>query len=77
MSYAVLEQKLKMVSEQDFDFVSHFLDLVLANSKSREESQKNKNNSEYSAMLDKSFAQLENGETVVKSMSELRAMEQN
>jgi len=77
MPYATLEKKLRMVSEQDFDFVSHFLDLVLANSKSREESQKNKNNSEYSAMLDKSFAQLENGETVVKSMSELRAMEQN
>lgn len=24
MPYAVLEQKLRMVNEQDFDFVSHF-----------------------------------------------------
>ena len=29
MPYAVLEQKLRMVREQDFDFVSRFLDIVL------------------------------------------------
>ncbi len=74
MSYAVLEQKLKMVSEQDFDFVSHFLDLVLQNRKKADAKQKN--NAEYFAMLDHSFSQLEQGETVVKSMAELRAMEQ-
>ncbi len=75
MPYAVLEQKLRMVNEQDFDFVSHFLDLVLANRKNYEDSQKEAQNAEYNAMLDKSFAQLESGETVVKSMEELRAME--
>ncbi len=71
MPYAVLEQKLRMVSEEDFDFVSRFLDMVLANDRVRN------NNAQYEAMLDNSFAQLERGEVVVKSMAELRAMEQN
>ena len=76
MPYAVLEQKLRMIPEQDFDFVSKFLDLILLNSKNRslstDESDKD---SEYLKMLDKSFGQLEKGEVVVKSMEELRAME--
>ncbi len=75
MPYAVLEKKLRMVSEQDFDFVSHFLDLVLSNRKKANSEQSAKNNAEYSAMLDHSFSQLETGDIVVKSMSELRAME--
>lgn len=76
MSYAVLEQKLRMVNEQDFEFVSHFLDLVLNNRKnSSKENQKSMQNSDYLAMLDKSFSQLESGDVVVKSMDELRAME--
>ena len=76
MSYAVLEQKLRMVNEQDFEFVSHFLDLVLSNRKnSSKENQKSMQNSDYLAMLDKSFSQLESGDVVVKSMDELRAME--
>ena len=76
MPYAVLEQKLRMVNEQDFEFVSHFLDLVLSNRKnSSEENQKSMQNSDYLAMLDKSFSQLESGDVVVKSMEELRAME--
>lgn len=75
MPYAVLEQKLRMVSEQDFDFVSHFLDLVLQNRQKADVEQKAKHNAEYCAMLDKSFSQLEKGEVVVKSMAELRAME--
>ncbi len=74
MPYAVLEQKLKMVSEQDFDFVSHFLDLVLSNRKKADAEQKN--NDEYCTMLDHSFSQLKTGDVVVKSMAELRAMEQ-
>ena len=61
-----------MVSEQDFEFVAHFLDLVLENSKNRTEAEQN---AEYLSMLDKSFTQLKNGEVVVKSMEELRAME--
>ena len=72
MPYAVLEQKLRMVSEQDFDFVSRFLDMVLASSQNRK---KEKQNEQYLAMLDRSYEQLENGEVVVKSMDELRAME--
>ena len=76
MSYAVLEQKLRMVNEQEFEFVSHFLDLVLSNRKnSSKENQKSMQNSDYLAMLDKSFSQLESGDVVVKSMDELRAME--
>lgn len=76
MPYAVLEQKLRMVNEQDFEFVSHFLDLVLSNRKnSSKENQKSMQNSDYLAMLDKSFSQLESGDVVVKSMDELRAME--
>ena len=71
MPYAVLEQKLRMVREQDFDFVSRFLDMVLANSRERE-----KQNEAYSTMLDKSFEQLATGDVIVKSMDELRAMEQ-
>ncbi len=68
MPYAVLEQKLRMIPEQDFEFVSRFLDLVLNNSKNRA-------NAEYLEMLDRSFSQLEKGDVVVKSMSELRNME--
>ena len=76
MPYAVLEQKLRMVNEQDFEFVSHFLDLVLSNrTNSSKENQKSMQNSDYLAMLDKSFSQLESGDVVVKSMDELRAME--
>ena len=59
MSYAALEKKLRMVSEQDFEFVAHFLDLVLENSKNRTEAEQN---AEYLSMLDKSFTQLKNGE---------------
>ncbi len=72
MPYAVLEQKLRMVSEQDFDFVSRFLDMVLANSRNREREQAN---AQYLSMLEKSFEQLEKGDVVVKTMDELRAME--
>lgn len=68
MPYAVLEQKLRMIPEQDFEFVSRFLDMVLSNSKNRA-------NAEYLEMLDRSYDQLEKGEVVVKSMSELRDME--
>jgi len=76
MPYAVLEQKLRMVNEQDFEFVSHFLDLVLSNRKnSSKENQKSMQNTDYLAMLDRSFSQLESGDVVVKSMDELRAME--
>ena len=71
MSYAALEQKLRMVPEKDFDFVSRFLDLLLRNESIAEPVK----NNEYLAMLDKSFSQLEKGEVVVKSMDELRAME--
>ena len=72
MSYAALEQKLRMVPEKDFDFVSRFLDLLLGNANNANETA---NNNDYLAMLDRSFAQLERGEVVVKSMDELRAME--
>lgn len=34
-------------------------------------------NSDYLAMLDKSFSQLESGDVIVKSMDELRAMEKS
>ena len=68
MPYAVLEQKLRMIPEQDFEFVSRFLDMVLSNSKNRA-------NAEYLEMLDRSYDQLEKGDVVVKSMSELRDME--
>nr|MBP3282677.1 hypothetical protein [Treponema sp.] len=39
-----MEKKLRMVSEQDFDFVSHFLDLVLSNRKKANAEQSAKNN---------------------------------
>lgn len=68
MPYAVLEQKLRMIPEQDFEFVSRFLDMVLSSSKNRA-------NAEYLDMLDRSYDQLEKGDVVVKSMSELRDME--
>ena len=68
MPYAVLEQKLRMIPEQDFEFVSRFLDMVLSSSKNRA-------NAEYLEMLDRSYDQLEKGDVVVKSMSELRDME--
>ncbi len=78
MPYAVLEQKLRMVNEQDFEFVSHFLDLFLNNRKnSSKENQKNMQNSDYLAMLDKTFSQLESSDVIVKSMDELRAMEKS
>ena len=70
MPYAALEQKLRLVPEKDFEFVSHFLDLVLGNNKIQPS-----RNEEYLSMLDRSFSQLEKGEVVVKSMEELRAME--
>ena len=73
MSYAALEQKLRMVPEKDFDFVARFLDLLLGNRNSETSVQ----NNEYLNMLDKSFAQLKSGDVVVKSMSELRAMEKD
>ena len=72
MPYAVLEQKLRMIPEQDFEFVSRFLDLILENNKHQLDSNKN---AEYLAMLNKSFTQLEHGDVVVKSMEELRAIE--
>ncbi len=72
MPYAVLEQKLRMIPEQDFEFVSRFLDLILENNKHQLDSNKNE---EYLAMLNKSFSQLEHGDVVVKSMEELREME--
>ena len=72
MSYAALEQKLRLVPEKDFEFVSHFLDLVLGNNTIQPAK-----NEEYLSMLDRSFSQLEKGEVVVKSMEELRAMEKN
>ena len=68
MPYEVLEQKLRMIPEQDFEFVSRFLDMVLSSSKNRA-------NAEYLEMLDRSYDQLEKGDVVVKSMSELRDME--
>lgn len=68
MPYAVLEQKLRMIPEQDFEFVSRFLDMVLSSSKNRA-------NAEYLEMLDRSYDQLEKGDVVIKSMSELRDME--
>ena len=68
MPYAVLEQKLRMIPEQDFEFVSRFLDMVLSSSKNRA-------NAEYLDMSDRSYDQLEKGDVVVKSMSELRDME--
>ena len=54
-----------MINKQDFKFISHFWDFILGNRKK----------SDYYAMLDKSFSQLESGDVVVKSMDELRAME--
>ena len=35
MSYAALEQKLRLVPESDFDFVSQFLDLILSRNSKR------------------------------------------
>ena len=74
MSYAVLEQKLRMIEESDFDFVSKFLDLVLGNEQRNRNAEK-KSENDYLSMLDKSFSQLERGEVIVKSMEELRTME--
>ena len=76
MSYAALEQKLRMVEEQDFDFVSKFLDLVLGKEQRDRNAEKESEN-DYLSMLNKSFSQLERGEVIVKSMEELRAMEQD
>lgn len=43
MPYAVLEQKLRLVPESEFDFVSQILDFVLSkNSKSEKASVENK-----------------------------------
>ena len=72
MSYAALEQKLRKVPEKDFDFVARFLDLLLVNSDNIGTPSET---DDYSAMLDSSFSQLENGDVVVKTMEELRAME--
>lgn len=49
--------------------------VVVISQREYEDLQKAKRNAEYLAMLDKSFAELENGEVVVKNMEELRAME--
>ena len=76
MSYAALEQKLRMVDERDFDFVSQFLDLVLNNEQLNRNAER-KSENDYLSMLDKSFSQLEHGEVIVKSMEELRAMERD
>lgn len=58
--------------------MSRILDLFLSNRKtSSKKNQKNMPNSDYLAMLDKSFSQLESGDVIVKSMDELRAMEKS
>lgn len=49
--------------------------VVVISEKEYNELQKAKRNAEYLAMLDKSREQLENGDVVVKTMDELRAME--
>ncbi len=49
--------------------------VVVISEKEYNELQKAKRNAEYLAMLDKSHGQLENGDVVVKTMDELRAME--
>ena len=47
MPYAVLEQKLRLVPESEFDFVSQILDFVLSrNSKSEKENAEKKEKSE-------------------------------
>lgn len=52
--------------------------MFLSNRKtSSKKNQKNMPNSDYLAMLDKSFSQLESGDVIVKSMDELRAMEKS
>ena len=48
--------------------------VVIVSEKEYNELQKAKRNSEYLAMLDESYAQLERGEVVVKSMEELEHM---
>ncbi|MBQ9207380.1 MAG: DUF2281 domain-containing protein [Treponema sp.] len=40
MSYAALEQKLRLVPESDFDFVSQFLDLILSRNSKRTKTKK-------------------------------------
>ncbi len=49
--------------------------VVVISEKEYNELQKAKRNEEYLKMLDRSYAQLEAGEVVVKTMEELRAME--
>ena len=49
--------------------------VVIVSEKEYNEMAKAKRNAEYLAMLDKSFQQLEEGETISFSMEELRAME--
>lgn len=49
--------------------------VVVISEKEYNELQKAKRNAEYLAMLDKSREQLENGDVFVKTMDELRAME--
>lgn len=49
--------------------------VVVISEKEYNELQKAKRNEEYLRMLDRSYAQLEAGEVVVKTMEELRAME--
>lgn len=49
--------------------------VVVISEKEYNELQKAKRNAEYLQMLDRSYAQLEAGEVVVKTMEELRAME--
>ena len=40
MTYAALEEQLRQVDEQDFDFVSHFLDLILNKRKKETKTEK-------------------------------------
>lgn len=49
--------------------------VVIVSEKEYNEMAKAKRNAEYLAMLDRSYKQLENGETISFSMEELRAME--
>lgn len=49
--------------------------IVLMSEREYAELDRIRRNNEYMAMLDKSFAEAESGDVVVKSMAELRAME--
>ena len=51
--------------------------VVVISMKEYEALQKAKRNEEYLRMLDKSFKQIEDGEVVVKSLEELKALEED